>query len=46
MEQELRGKEDGLDTICSYSDGLVKDSGTTESGAWHIKGCSLAYSYM
>ena len=39
------GKEDGQDTVLSYSDGSMKDCGTTGSGAWHVKGCSLAYSH-
>ena len=28
-----------------YSDGSVKDSGTIGSGAWLVKGCSIAYSH-
>ena len=38
-------KYDGVDTVLSYSGGSVKDRGTTGSGAWHVKGCSLAYSH-
>ena len=29
-------KEDGLDTVLSYSDGSVKDPGTAGSCAWHF----------
>ena len=29
-----------------YSGDSVKDSGTIGSGAWHVKGCSLACSYQ
>ena len=38
-------KEDGLDTVLSYSAGSVKDSGRTGSGAWHVKGCFLVHSH-
>ena len=37
-------KEDGQETVLSCLDGSVKDCGTARSGAWHVKGCSLAYS--
>ena len=30
--------EGGQDTVLSYSDGPVKDSGTAGSGTWHVKG--------
>ena len=32
-----------MDTVLSYSDDPVKDSGTAGSGACHVNGCSLAY---
>ena len=38
-------QEDGQDTVLSYSGGSMKDCGTIGSGAWHVKGCSLAYSH-
>ena len=38
-------KEDGQDTVRSYSGGSMKDCDTIGSGAWHVKGCSLAYSH-
>ena len=38
-------KEDGPDTVLSYSGGSIKDCGTIGSGAWHVKGCSFAYSH-
>ena len=38
-------KEDGQDTVVSYSGGSMKDCGTVRSGAWRVKGCSLAYSH-
>ena len=37
--------EGGQGVVLSYSDGSVEDSGTIGSGAWHVKGCSLAHSH-
>ena len=35
-------KEDGQDTVLSYSDGSTKDCGTAGPRACHVNGCSLA----
>ena len=33
------------DVVISYSDGSVKESGTFESGACHVEGGTMRYSY-
>ena len=35
--------EGGEEVVLTYPDGSVKESGTTGSGARHVKGCSLSY---
>ena len=35
--------DDGQEVVLSYSGGLVKDSGTIGSGAWHVKGTPVAW---
>ena len=32
------GRVEGEDVVLSYSDGPVKETGTSGSGAWHVKG--------